>query len=239
MSARRPNPSLALALVTLLALTIGLPTVALGAPPLVAQETEAEHAAQEPEHVGEEEHGEEGDHGTAHPPSTTDYIFKWINFVMLLGLLWWLLVVPPAFVVENFDFPGLKVVLATRADDIVESRDLARQQLSEAETRIEESEARLARVEQEAAALVVEAQEDAGAERQRLVTEAEAEAARIRDLADRDMGAEVARARRDLRRHVADLSISIASDLVKDNFSGQDQERLVREYLDRLGQTVG
>lgn len=237
MSATRRWTALWLLAIALVAAPVS--AAAFAQEPEHAQEPAAEEHAQD-DHAEAADHGEEGDHGEAehHGPTTTEYVFKWINFFLLVGLLWWLLVVPPTFVKENFDFPGLKVVLAARAGDIVASRELARQQLDESQTRLTESEARLAKVEQEAAALLVAAQEDADRERARLVADAEEEAAKVRQVADRDMGAEVARARRQLRRHVADLTVVLATDLVKDNFSGADQERLVREYLDRLGQTV-
>lgn len=238
-SSRTPTLVWLLTLVAFLAAPFAAPAVAQ------AQEPPAAEHAQEPapgEHAQEpaDDHAEAGDQGGGehYGPSWEKYLYKWINFFLMLALLWWLLVVPPAFVKENFDFPGLKVLLAARSKEIVESRDLARQQKEESKTRLADSEARLAKVEQEAAALVAEAQEDADRERLRQVAAAEAEAAKIRQVADRDMGAEVARARRQLRRHVADLSVALAADLVKDNFSGADQDRLVREYLDRLGQTV-
>lgn len=210
--------------------------------PATVQEPEHPEAGQEPEHAiapaQEGDHGEE-EHGAEHePPSWTEYAFRWINFVLLAALLWWLLVKPPAFVVENFEFAGLAVILAQRGNEIVESRDLAHEQAAAAKANLADSEARLKRVEEEVAALLSEAEGDAEKERQRIVAAAEQEAGRIREHAQRDMSAEVSRARRQLKRHVADLSVGIAASILKDNLSAQDQDRLVREYLDRLGQTV-
>ena len=149
------------------------------------------------------------------------------------------LVVPPTFVVENFEFPGLRVIIATRSAAIVQARDLARDQKLDAARGLEESETRFAKVEGESDALLAEARVDAARERERIEARAIEEAALIRDSADRDMDAGVNRARRDLQAHVADLATGIASRLVRENVSDQDQDRLVREYLDHLGETVG
>lgn len=207
------------------------------APTTTAQEP---HSAQEqePHAVQEPEHGAERGESEVHAPSWMDYAFKWINFVLLAALLWWLLVVPPAFVIENFDFPGLKVVLAQRSTEIVQSRDLAREQTATAASSLADSQSRLQRVEEEVAGLLAAAEEDGQRERERIVAAAEDEAERIRRHAQRDMGSEVTRARRDLKRHVADLAVGMAADLLEENISTEDQSRLVRDYLDRLGETA-
>lgn len=172
-------------------------------------------------------------------PTWKEYAFKWANFFMLVALLYWLLVVPPTFVIENFDFPGLKVVLAARAQDIVAARSLAQEQQQDAEERLAGSANRLQKVGDEINTLLADARAAAETERQRVEAAAVEEAVRIRGSAARDLDAQVTRARHDLRRHVADLVVSIARDLVKGSFSEQDQQRLVHEYLDRLGSAVG
>lgn len=222
---------------------------------------EQEHAeAAADEHAAEDDHGEAAAHGAddghgeagAHGaegehhddehhvavPTTTEYIYKWINFVLLLGLLYFLLVVPPAFVKDNFEFDGLKAILSERSKAIVAARDLAREQTQQAESGLEESASRLAQIEEESAGLVAQAREDAERDKARMIDEAGAVAESIRAGANRDMQGEVTRAARDLKAHVAHLSIGIATDLVKKNFSSSDQDRLVREYLDRLGESV-
>lgn len=207
-----------------------------------AEPAQDEHAAQD-DHAAEDDHAAAGeDHGEEEHhvavPTPTEYVYKWINFVLLVGLLYWLLVVPPAFVVENFEFEGLKVILSERSKAIVAARDLAKEQEAQAAREMEESAARLAKVEEEASAMVAQAREDAQRDKTRIIEEADVQAEVIRAGASRDMRSEVARAQRDLQSHVAHLAVGIATDLVKKNFSGADQDRLVREYLDRLGDSV-
>jgi F-type H+-transporting ATPase subunit b len=202
-----------------------------------AQEPDGEHAPAD-EH-GDDEHGAAGEHGEEHEETTWgEYAMKWINFVLLLGLLYWLLVVPPAFVRENFEFDGLKEIWVSRSEAILAASALAKEQREEAERSDRESAERLAAIEQEASELVATAREEAGRDGERIAAAAVAEAEKIRSGASRDMNAEVERARRTLRAHVADLTVSIATGMVRDNISADDQERMVRRYLDRLGESV-
>ena len=120
-------------------------------------------------------------------PTTAQYIYKWINFLMLAGLLYWLLVVPPTFVKENFEFEGLQVILAARNKAIVASRDLAREQIAQAGEGLAASAARLERVEEEAAGLVAAAREAAGHDKVKMIEEATVQAEAIRSGASRDM----------------------------------------------------
>jgi F-type H+-transporting ATPase subunit b len=189
-----------------------------------------EHAAAEADDHGDEAH--------VAVPTTAEYIYKWINFFMLAGILYWLLVVPPAFVKENFEFEGLQVILAARNKEIVASRDLAKEQAVQASEGLAASEERLERVEEEAAGLVAHAREAAEQDKVKMIEEATAQAEAIRGGASRDMKSEVTRAEHELQSHIAHLAVGIATDLVKKNFSGADQDRLVREYLDRLGESV-
>lgn len=199
--------------------------------------TGEEHAAAD-EH-GQEEHAADGEHGEEHEETTwTEYAMKWTNFVLLLGLLYWLLVVPPAFVRDNFEFDGLKEVLAHRSEAILAASALASEQRAEAERSERESAERLAAIQQETGELVAGARHEADRDRERIAVAATQEAEKIRSGASRDMKAEVDRARRTLRAHVANLAVSIATDLVRDQISDDDQKRMVRRYLDRLGESV-
>lgn len=242
---RAAGVRLRLVMVALLAFFGCLLSASVGAAAEPAGGTGGVSQAQEPEHpedqAGEEHAAAEGEHGAEehHGPTWSEVGFRWINFALLLGLLWWLLVVPPAFVIENFDFPGLKVVLASRGQDILRSRDLAQEQAEDAERRLQESRQRLEQVEEEVVGLIVAAEDDAEQERQRLVEDAREEAERIRSHTERDLGAELVRAKRGLKRHVADLSVGMAAEILQENLSSEDQERLVRQYLDGLGETVG
>ena len=190
------------------------------------------------EHAGAQEHGEEDTTAEHAGPPWPEYAMKWTNFVLLLILLYWVLVVAPPFVRENFEFDGLREVLGTRFQQLVEARDLAQQQQETAQSRLAESADRLARVEQEAAALLTEARESAVRDKDRLIAEVSADAEIIRASTNRDLDTQIVRSRRALQAHIADLAVSTAKRMLQDNFSADDQRRLVREHLDSLGETV-
>ncbi len=230
MTAMRRTVQLALIAMTLV--------LVVGATPgtLYAQEHGGELALEDDHGAAEAE--DHGDEAHVAVPTTAEYIYKWINFFMLAGILYWLLVVPPAFVKENFEFEGLQVILAARNKAIIGSRDLAKEQTAQASEGLTASAARLERVEEEAAGLVAQAREAAEHDKAKMIEEATAQAEAIRGGASRDMKSEVTRAERELQSHIAHLAVGIATDLVKKNFSGVDQDRLVRAYLDRLGESV-
>lgn len=220
-----------------LALVAMVVLVVVGTMPVAAHAQEhGGELALEDDHAAAEEHGDDEAHVAV--PTTREYIYKWINFFMLAGILYWLLVVPPVFVKENFEFEGLKIILAERNKTILAERDLAKQQTAQASEGLAASALRLERVEEETAGLVAQARESAARDKVKLIEEATAQAEAIRGGASRDMKSEVTRAKRELQSHIAHLVVGIATDLVKKNFSGADQERLVRDYLDRLGESV-
>ena len=189
-------------------------------------------------HAVAQEHGNEHAVAEHEGPTWGEYGLKWINFVLLASLLYWVLVVAPPFVRGNFEFDGLREILAARSQQVIQERDLAQQQKVSAESRLADSAARLERIEDEAAALLTEAGESAEHDKARIVASASTDAEAIRATASRDLDAEVARSRRDLQAHIADQAVSIAKRILQDNFSAEDQRRLVREHLDMLGETV-
>ncbi len=204
------------------------------------QEPHAPAAAAErgQEHAAPQEHGEEHAAEEHAGPTWREYTYKWINFVLLGLLLYWALVVAPPFVRENFEFDGLREVLASRRQQVLEARDLAHQQQTTAKSCLAESALRLERVEQEEAALLADAREGAERDTVRLVAAVAADAEAIRASADRDLDAQVGRAQRALKTYVADQAVAVAKRILQDNFSAADQTRLVREHLHSLGETV-
>lgn len=198
------------------------------------QEAQQDHGQQE-EHAAAEEHAEGGEHEGA---TWAEYAMKWVNTVLLAALLYWVLVVPPAFVRDNFEFDGLRPLLARRTQAIRDGRQLAAEQRADAVRRVEASAARLARIQEEATALTQAAGKDAEREQARQSAEAVAEAERIRQLARRDMQGEVVRAGRELRAHTADSTVAMATEILRRTLSPDDQQRLIREYLERLGTSL-
>lgn len=211
----------------------------LMAAPTSTASTLQEPAAQEPlgaqqehaidERVEEEEHGE-----------TEWYVYpaRWTNFLLLVALLYWMLVIPPKPIQETFDFPGLKVILVTRAQSIIDARDLAARYREEASSLLTASEERLAKIDGEVEALVVVARTDAERETERAEVDAKDQAGKVQEIAERELRSERLTAQRQLRGFVADLAVGMAQRTLEEHLSDDDQDRLIRDYLSRLGGCV-
>lgn len=187
-----------------------------------------EHAPQEGENLAEEEHALEAKEWW-HWPS------KWINFLALVALLYWLLVVPPAAIQDIFSFPGLRVVFQERGAGILAARALAAEQQQEARQLLADSEQRLAKIDVEVAALVTDAEKDAEREHLRAAEDGKVQAQKIREVAEREVRHQQVGAQRQLRSFVAGLAVSMAEKNLAEHLTAEDQDRLIRDYLARLG----
>lgn len=132
----------------------------------------------------------------------------------------------------------IKAGLASRTEQIKE-------ELEELETKREEARREYALMEQRLA--------DAAGEREKILAEfraqgerelvkiiaaAEETAIRVKDQAAFTIEQETAMAKADLRREVAEMSASLAEDLLKEKITADDQTRLVGEYLDKVSQEI-
>lgn len=194
----------------------------------------AEHAVVQ---EGDAQHVEEEAHG----PEAKPWFYwpaKWFNFVALCGLLYWVLVVPPAVIRDIFSFSGLKVILSDRAASIFAARDLAVQQSEEAAGVLSGSEERLSKIDQEVATLVEEAHRDAEREKVRALEDGKRQADRIVEVAEREVNNERVGANRELRTFVADLAVNMAATNLADHLTPDDHNELIRDYLSRLGKSM-
>lgn len=191
-------------------------------------------------HEGEGELAAEGEHGTAesHGMPWSEVIARWINFILLAGLMYWMIVIPPAFIRDTFSFDGLKVIMVNRSEAILAARALAEKQEKEAGQILTASADRLAKIEGEVSSLLEQARSDGEREQQVADENGRAQAEKIRELARREMGAEATSAQRKLREHVAQLAVGMAEKLLKENLGREDQQRLVEDYISRLGERV-
>jgi F-type H+-transporting ATPase subunit b len=121
-----------------------------------------------------------------------------------------------------------------RHDQVREDLDAAARLLSEAEARLAEWRSRAERLDAEVERIKSEAHERAARERERIVTEAQKSAERIRHDAAAAVDREVARARDALRAEAAELATELATDLLQQNVTPDDQRRLVDEFVTRV-----
>ena len=104
-----------------------------------------------------------------------------------------------------------------------------------AEARLQEVEARLARLDTEVEAIKANAQKEAAEERVRVERATEAEINKIREQARREIESAAKAARAELRTYTAEQSVKLAEDMIRREIRPEDDAHLAREYVEELG----
>src|SRR5512140_3164761 len=145
-----------------------------------------------------------------------------INFLILAGVLVYFLRKPfSSFLKERSD------LLRKSIDDAAKARAEAAEKLAAIETRT-------AKLADEIAGMNTKMDVEAAAEARRLQETAAVEISRIRAQSEFTGEQEVKKAREELRREASILTASAAEELVRKTLSPEDQERLVRENLEKI-----
>lgn len=142
-----------------------------------------------------------------------------------------------ASVLVYFARTPIKTLLQDRSDGLRRQIEAARLALEKAEASSREAHARLARLAEENEALVRAAAEQAEIEKARAIERAREAAERVREEARRSADQEIERARGELQAEAARLATSLAGEIVRQNLTAQDEERLLGEFVDRVGRT--
>lgn len=144
------------------------------------------------------------------------------NFLILVTILWY------------FGRGPLKEHLVQRRAALAEAIAEADRQRLEAEDRHQEYQEKLERIGEELAALKRAMQEEAEREKERILAAAQEESARIKNEAEFTARQELSKARAALREEAAALTVELAEKLLRQVITDQDQERILREYLERV-----
>ncbi len=155
-----------------------------------------------------------------------DFIYRCINFGILLAAVIFLLRKP------------LSSALKSRVENIKEELAELEAKREEARRQYAEIEKRLADAEGEREAILAEFRQQGEREYEKILDNAKALAERIKAQAQFTIEQETNQAKAELRREVAELSASVAEDLLKQNITAEDQARLVGEYLAKVQQEV-
>lgn len=123
----------------------------------------------------------------------------------------------------------------TRRENI--RRDLlrAQEERNAALAKLEDVDARLARLDAEVEAIRAQAQRDAVAERARIEQTTEEDIRKLREQAQREIESASKAARAELRKYAAEQSVRLAEEMIRRDIRPEDDVRLVREYVDELG----
>ncbi|MBE0602206.1 MAG: ATP synthase F0 subunit B [Deltaproteobacteria bacterium] len=165
--------------------------------------------------------GGEAAHGSAAIP-WGEIVKQAINFGILVGVLVYFLRKP----VASF--------LKERSELMRKSIDDAANARAEAVRKLEAVDARMAKLSDEVAAMNAKMDAEAALEAQALRDTVAAEIARIKKQAEFTGEQEVKKARAELQQEASLLSAKAAEELVRKSLSPEDQDRLVKENIQKI-----
>jgi len=165
------------------------------------------------------EHSEAAEEAHESPFSV---VFKWVNLIILLGALGYLLKKPA---MEFFD---------GRKAEIVNGLERAKRAQDEAKERMAELENRLSRLSAEIAAMKTQVDQEAASEKSRIVAEAQREVDRIVEQSRQEMERIAHGVQREIKESVADVVIDRASQKLQTKMTADDQKRVVGRFIKNL-----
>ncbi|MDF0480362.1 F0F1 ATP synthase subunit B [Vagococcus sp. PNs007] len=155
-------------------------------------------------------------------------VFTTMAFVSLSFLILIILI-------KKFAWGNIMAIMDERANKISSDLDGAEQAKIEADALRQQSEEELTLARKEAAVIIKRAKDNAENSAQSIVTEARTEALNYREKAQRDMALEREQLIESARHEVADLSVQIASKILKKELNTDTHKELINSYIEGLG----
>ena len=165
--------------------------------------------------------------GGHHPESGAllkDFLWRFLNFGIVVAVLVYFLRKP------------IKKALAGRREDIENNLAEAKRIEKEAEARFAEYDRKLAQAIDEIAEIGDAIRREGELEKQKIIENAKVMALQIERDAEKAADLEVAKARTELQREAVLLAVGIAEDLLKKNFTKEDDTRLIDGYMQKVGE---
>jgi F-type H+-transporting ATPase subunit b len=146
-------------------------------------------------------------------------IYKWINFVILVGGLGYLLRKP------------LREFFAGRSASLRKSLEEGRQALEKSEAQLRTVEEKLQRFEEEMAAFKTAARREMQAERELLRQATARETEKLLESLRAQMETASRQARVELKLYAAQQAVALAQQMVSERLDEASQQRLVRQFI--------
>ena len=162
--------------------------------------------------------------GASHGPSP---VYRWINFAILVAGLAYVLRKP------------LGLFFSERNASIHKGLEEGRKALAAAEEKLHAVEARLQHFEDEMAAFRAAALKEMEEEHARMRQATALEAERMMDSVRVQMDVASKQARLELRLYAAEQAVEMAAGVIAARVDDARQQRLVRQFVDRLGPETG
>ena len=164
--------------------------------------------------------------GASATDSPDGRLFRWLNFVVVFGLL--------AYVLVKFAAPAFR----RRADQISEQIAEGARACEVAERQRQEIRAKVANLQSEIEQLRVQAKRDAQDEAQRLRDTARGESEKIEQAARVEIEAAARAGRMELKILGARLSVQLAEAMLRQELTPQAEAKLFHSFVGELGRNV-
>jgi len=155
-----------------------------------------------------------------------DLLYRFINFALLVIILW--------VVLKKANIRGL---FAARGEEIEKRLEALKTGKEEAERKYRDLEKQVREFERSKKGILDQFRAEGLAEKQRIISEAEARVKQILDQAQSTMVREVESAKDRLRQELLGLAAQKAEEILSKGMTEQDQDRLVDEFIERVGKT--
>ncbi len=181
----------------------------------------SEKAAHEVAHPNEEHGGEHEEPKFLGMPA---WIFKLVNMILFVGVLWYFLAGP------------IKKGLADRHQKIRGEAEEARARRAKADQLASDIEARLKQIESDVRSIRERAEADGERQKRELIAAAEAEAQKILQAARHEVDNRVKHARQELTEYAGQLAADRAEQLLRENITDEDRRKLFADSVREVGQ---
>lgn len=155
-----------------------------------------------------------------------DLLYRWINFALLVIILFVVLRRVP-----------IKEYFSSRIEGIKKELDDLKKQREAAETKARDLESKLKAFEGERQEILEQYRADGLAEKERILAEAKERAKQILQQAEVSIQYEMQTAKEKLTQEVVALAAQRAEEIIAREMTDRDQDRLVDEFIDKLGKT--
>lgn len=163
-----------------------------------------------------------GGEGGHEGPSWFDFAWRVVNFLILAGVLYWLL----AKKVKAF-FTGRREEIRTALADAINARE-------EAEKKFREYAAKLDKATGEIDEITRMIQAQGLTEKERIIADALKAAEKMKEDTRSRMEQEFNKASRELRVEAVRLSTQMAGELLRKNIQADDHEVMVKDYIEKV-----
>ncbi len=138
-------------------------------------------------------------------------------------------------IVKKLLFGPVRKMMASRTQEVEMMYATAENARTEAEAMRSEYTERLAKAKDEAAEIVSSATRRATVRSEEILKESSQQAADLKKKAEASIEMERKKAMNEIKDEVASLSVLIASKVVERDISKDDHERLIEEFIDKVG----